>query len=339
MVTLKDIAEMTSYSIATVSRVLNSDPEFSVSDETKEKIIHAAKSLNYQKSENNLSKRIDNNYRIAVFIHDVGDNDLPNPFIKNIQRGINFEAYKENIEVDFYKISEIDKISVSKNVIGALTIGTICPTVIEKHTFVDIPLVYIGNSYDPKKYSSVKSDYWTSTIEMLENYLNRGIKNISLLVGNSTKINCNNEQVPLINDRFLAYRSFLSMHGLYSEDNVYTSDYTMEAGYNHIVQMIKQDKLPEAIISNNDIIALGILKALKEYSIHIPKDIEIFSYDNSEYSTISNVQLSSADTQPTFLGIKGVHMLLEQLHNQTMVYHTLIPADIAYRDSTPNNNL
>ncbi|RTK40059.1 LacI family DNA-binding transcriptional regulator, partial [Enterococcus faecalis] len=49
MVTIKDIAEQVGVSSATVSRVLNYDPNLSVTEETKRKIFEAAETLNYTK--------------------------------------------------------------------------------------------------------------------------------------------------------------------------------------------------------------------------------------------------------------------------------------------------
>ena len=48
MATVRDIAEKTGYSKATVSRVLSGDPTFNASEETIQKIQLCAKELNYE---------------------------------------------------------------------------------------------------------------------------------------------------------------------------------------------------------------------------------------------------------------------------------------------------
>ena len=47
MAKIKDIADLTGYSITTISRVLNQDKNFNVSDETRLKIMATAEKLNY----------------------------------------------------------------------------------------------------------------------------------------------------------------------------------------------------------------------------------------------------------------------------------------------------
>ena len=49
MATIKDIDEMAGVSITTVSRILNNDSSLSTTMETKQKVIDAAKKLNYKK--------------------------------------------------------------------------------------------------------------------------------------------------------------------------------------------------------------------------------------------------------------------------------------------------
>ena len=52
MATLKDIAQLASVSIATVSRVLNRDQSLSVTEETRHRILTVAEELGYQTSQN-----------------------------------------------------------------------------------------------------------------------------------------------------------------------------------------------------------------------------------------------------------------------------------------------
>ena len=57
MATIKDIAERTGFSAATVSRVLNHDETLNVQDETRMKIFDTARELQYQAKERKSRKR------------------------------------------------------------------------------------------------------------------------------------------------------------------------------------------------------------------------------------------------------------------------------------------
>ena len=56
MSTIRDVAKLAGVSIATVSRILNNDEYFIVTLETKQKVLTAAKELNYKK--NNKKRKI-----------------------------------------------------------------------------------------------------------------------------------------------------------------------------------------------------------------------------------------------------------------------------------------
>ena len=55
---IKDIAEKAGLSIATVSRVLNQDPNLSVTDQTRERVYAAAEALSYQKDIQTFAKKL-----------------------------------------------------------------------------------------------------------------------------------------------------------------------------------------------------------------------------------------------------------------------------------------
>lgn len=69
MSTLKDIARETGVSQATVSRVLNGDPKLSITRETRERVIEAAKRLNYK----TVSQRVQEQQQQNVNIIPHGD--------------------------------------------------------------------------------------------------------------------------------------------------------------------------------------------------------------------------------------------------------------------------
>lgn len=86
MVTIKEIAARTGFSTATVSRLLNDDPTFSVSSQTKKKILGVAKSLGYQhqRKGNSTNHNISVLYSISPQkeLSDIFYNDLRNSIIE-----------------------------------------------------------------------------------------------------------------------------------------------------------------------------------------------------------------------------------------------------------------
>ena len=66
MATLKEISELTGYSIATISRVLNHDISLSVTDSTREEILRVAGKLDYESKSVRSSRRKAAQLRIGM---------------------------------------------------------------------------------------------------------------------------------------------------------------------------------------------------------------------------------------------------------------------------------
>lgn len=64
-------------------------------------------------------------------------------------------------------------------------------------------------------------------------------------------------------------------------------------------ELIKNKKLPSAIFAASDPIAIGAMRALKQYDIKIPEDISIIGFDNIETTNYTDPPLTTVFA-PTF---------------------------------------
>ncbi|MCO5988199.1 substrate-binding domain-containing protein [Actinoallomurus spadix] len=70
--------------------------------------------------------------------------------------------------------------------------------------------------------------------------------------------------------------------------------------------------VPDAIFCANDLLALGVLRALAQAGVRVPDDVALIGYDDIEFSSAAAVPLSSI-RQPTYqLGKIATELLLEE---------------------------
>ena len=81
-------------------------------------------------------------------------------------------------------------------------------------------------------------------------------------------------------------------------------------------ELIKNKKLPSAIFAASDPIAIGAMRALKQYDIKIPEDISIIGFDNIETTNYTDPPLTTVFA-PTF------DMALWQLDNSLMLLNIM----------------
>jgi LacI family transcriptional regulator len=77
-----------------------------------------------------------------------------------------------------------------------------------------------------------------------------------------------------------------------------------------------KSNLPTAIFADNDIIAFGAMKAIKEHGLKIPDDISIIGFDDLPYCEIIEPPLTTIKVFKHSLGRLAVDRLLDRMKNQ-----------------------
>ncbi len=102
MATIKDIARVAGVSTATVSMVLNGKD--CITKKTKEKVMAAAREVDYIPSIAAKSLKTNRSYTIALFV-----GDIANPFFPEIIKGVEGAAKDRNYSVIIYDLSGQDQ--------------------------------------------------------------------------------------------------------------------------------------------------------------------------------------------------------------------------------------
>ena len=95
MATIKDIAERTGFSAATVSRVLNHDETLNVQDETRMKIFDTARELQYQAKERKSRKR---HLTVGVYYSYSREEELRDTYYLTVRLAVEKKLEAENME-------------------------------------------------------------------------------------------------------------------------------------------------------------------------------------------------------------------------------------------------
>ena len=100
---------------------------------------------------------------------------------------------------------------------------------------------------------------------------------------------------PDAQERLEVYKSVMHKHRLHwEEDYIYYGDYTYRGGVKAVDQFLKMDRpLPEAIMAANDRMALGAIRRLSDHGFHVPDDVIVTGYDDTDMAMLSNPRLTS----------------------------------------------
>lgn len=93
-------------------------------------------------------------------------------------------------------------------------------------------------------------------------------------------------------------------------------EYTMETGYESAEQILKSGTLPDAILSDTDVMAIGALNCLRDHGVKVPEDMMLASFDNIEFSRYCNPRLTTISVPIENMSIKAVELLISQMENK-----------------------
>lgn len=309
-VKIEDIARLANVSPATVSFALNG--KSGVGEQKREKILQIAKDLNYEKKKiQNLTSLAEKGtirfLRIVKHGHTINrDHDVfIADYIDGLTEGANYFGY--NLEIDSYKdkpiLEIINAISASK-IQGIIVLGTeLTQEDIIVFNKLDIPVVFIDTYHDYLQYDFVDMNNKDGIFKMVKYFFQNNFTDIGFL---RSTVKTRNFRL-----REEAFRETISFFNLELKDNsIITIDSTFEGSYLDCKDYLAaKPHLPECLVSTNDIMAFGCIKALVESGIKVPEDISIIGFDDLPLSSMMNPSLSTISVSKHEIGKTAIQLV------------------------------
>lgn len=99
----------------------------------------------------------------------------------------------------------------------------------------------------------------------------------------------------------------------------------------------KKPRLPTAFFADNDMIALGAIKAMSKYGIRVPEDISMIGFDDLSYSSISTPPLTTLRVPKQELGRTAVRRLCNMIKDKdNLKLKIQVCTEFIERDSVRN---
>lgn len=311
--TLNDIARRSGVSVSTVSRVLNRKAQkYRIAAETEQRILRAAKELNYRPNEIARGLRLKKTHTIGLIAPDVS-----NPFfayiIKRVQSVAHAMGYSlivcntdENLEQEIEHLNLLYRNRVDGLI--AMPVGTSYAHYadwIEKH----IPIVLLDRCFDELSVRSVVVDNYGGAFEAVEHLVDNGHVRIAFIQGlPGTYTNT---------ARLKGYRDALTAHGLtFDPDLVVGADFRQENGYMEAKLLLSLSERPTAIFATSDMITLGALQAIYEEGLSVPGDMSVIMFDDVDFAPYLRCPLTAVRQPKELMGEMAVKMLVDELRGE-----------------------
>ena len=309
-VTIKDIARELGISPSTVSRALKDHPDISV--QTKKAVNELAEKLNYQPNIVALNLRQQKTNTIGVIIP-----EIVHFFFSTVISGIEDVAYTAGYNVilaqsnESYQRELTDLKALFNSRVDGMLLSISRETTnfdhIESIISKGIPIVFYDRMYNSPTSSKVIVDDYAGAKEAVTHLIEQGCKRIAHINGAPNLI--------ISIERFRGYTDALKEHNLEIIDDLIVScaSGTFEEGKRIANKLLSLPVLPDAIFANNDPMAMGAMKAIKEKGLKIPLDIAVVGFSNWFLGELLEPSLTTVD-QPGFeMGQEAARLLIRQI--------------------------
>jgi len=330
-ITLNEIARLVGLSTSTVSRALNNKPD--VHPQTREKVIRMAEKLGYTPNSIAQSLRYKKTKTIGVIIADIS-----NPFFAAVVGGIEDEARKKSYNIilcssneEYEREEKAIMVLLRQRVDGLL----ITPTQRESKDILHIksltiPFVLIGRHFSSIKTNYVITDDVLGGFLATDHLLERGHRKI-LFINAPLHISSAKE-------RLEGYKKALLKHGVEFDGKLVkiAPNVKMIDAYKITKKILSQKLDFTAVFTFSDFLALGVIKALYENGLKVPRDIAIVGYDDIEFSSALEVPLTTVRQPKYELGKKATNILIEKIlkSNSNRVYKMMLKPELIIRNSS-----
>jgi len=328
-VTIYDVAREAGVSMATVSRVVNNNPN--VKPQTRKKVFEAIERLGYRPNAVARGLASKKTTTVGVVIPDIS-----NAIFAEVARGIEDIAnmYHYNIilcNADKKKDKEIRVINtlLEKQVDGLLFMGG---TVTEEHSqafkTANVPIVLCATTDENGAIPSVDIDHEAAAFDAVQVLIKQGHTSIGMISGTL--------QDPANGyARFQGYKRALQSAGIaYDEELVRIGNYRYESGVDAMKYFLELPKRPTAVFSATDEMAIGAIHCIQDFGLKVPDDISVISVDNSRMASMVRPQLTAV-AQPMYdIGAVSMRLLTKLMKKETVEHaKVVLPHEIVTRQS------
>lgn len=308
MTTIKQVAQHAGVSRATVSRVLNKQPQ--VDPDLRDRVLASVAELHYQPSAVARSLRSRQSNTIGLIVP-----DNRNPFFAEIASGIEQFCYGENYSVYLCNSADDDvkEIEYCHNLYQQRVAGVIMAITGRSADGIrylhnqEMPVVLLDRRHSDVEADSVQCDHYLGAKDAVEYLIALGHRHIGLIIGPVHH--------PPVRDRLRACQDALRTHGSTLEASMIweVPDYEYESGYTGARELLNRENRPTAIFAFKDTIAAGALRYALEHGIAVPGELSIIGVDNQPLASYISPRLTTVAQPMVELGRTAAQLLLDRV--------------------------
>jgi LacI family transcriptional regulator len=315
-ITIKDIARESGYSIGTVSRVLNNAE--GVSPAAKEAVQAVAAKHNYHLNPNAKFLKQKNKDGVLIVIKGTGNHfftDLADTMIKEFQKaGLSCTRFffdeEENV------VEQAARLCSQRLPQGLVLLGATKEELLESFDAIRIPCVLAATALLElpwKNLSFVATNDTAAAQQALETLFSKGFEHIGVIGDDGAHSSVYKARYYGVQYAF--YSRAISFN---PNTNFVRTPFSLQGGYEGMMQIIKQMPDADAVFCMTDVQALGAMRAIADLHKDIPEEIALMGFDGSEHNEYLIPRLSSVKQDFEKISAVTVEILADAIEHPAL---------------------
>ena len=323
-VTMKDIAQASGVSTATVSKIINGNDKY-ISENTRKTVNSIIKEMGYVPNALAKGLKIKKTKMIGFILPDIS-----NPFFPEVAKGIEYAAQKRGFGVVMCNTNDSAESELecfqflsSRMVDGIVFIRALRKGNLEKYFHSGIPIVLVDREIEASTFGfgQIFIDTQKGVYESTKALIDAGCKKIAFISAEYTSSN----------DRYHGYCTALKKEEIDVDVSlVFRERYNVETGRKGIRHILKNSTV-DGVVCGNDLIAVGVINTLSELGLKVPNDIKVIGFDDIYFSQHMNPPLSTV-YQPAYdMGTEAANMLIDNILYGNPLYKKQLDYELVIR--------
>ena len=286
-ISMREIAKLAGVSSATVSRVINGSPL--VTEETTHRIQQIIRELNFVPNNSAIHLKNGKSQIFGVIIPDV-----TNPFFTETVKILEELLYENGQELlvantGFHssRVQDSMRRMLLRRVDGvAILTSEFEAAPIESLIQNRIPVVTTDHYRTGRGAADIVIDFSSGMAQLVAHLKSLGHSRLGFIGGT--------EGLATSRVRRESFLDAVVKQGLSSREGwIVDGDFKIEGGKSAMARILAQPEIPTAVLTANDLTAIGALRTAREKGLRVPEDISIAGCDDIDMADIVNPPLTT----------------------------------------------
>jgi DNA-binding LacI/PurR family transcriptional regulator len=333
-VSSRDVARLAGVSRTTVSFVLNNVPGMRISEETRKRVLEAAKELDYHPDA--VARRlVTGKTQILAYVErQTPELAFSDAFMPQALRGVHAAASVNNYEVLFAPIP-VDKsngrflgLLRGRHVDGIILAGPRTDDEELRELIENQSPIVVQGQWPGQNVASVDVDNMKAAQIATEHLTKLGHKRIGMIVHAP-------ETYTAGGARLQGYRLALENYGIpYDKALVTYANFTSESGESAFKSVFEVDTPPSALFVSSDTVAIGVIQSAQELGYRVPEDLAVVGFDDIPMSVYITPPLTTVHLPAYGIGWAAADLLIRLIDSEeTLETSVLLDTELIVRGS------